>query len=128
MPKLLPRERHPVLLIFYSGGGGGRGGCPNNTKLFVEKYQGGGGHCSLWYTTLHMNALHLCRGAGVDVGLGHHCEAGVHRGRLVDVEDKVGILDEVDPKPQWEASTREEGEGEMEGERGRGEGRRRRGL
>ena len=46
-------------------------------------------------------------GAGVHEGLGDDGERGVHGGRLVDVEEEVGVLDEVDPEPQREA--KEEG-------------------
>lgn len=43
-------------------------------------------------------------GAGVHEGLGHHGQAGVRDAVFVDVEDKLRVLDHVNPEPQGEAA------------------------
>ena len=58
---------------------------------------------SCWWHVLAI--LKLCRWARINVCLRYHSEAGVHRGRLVDVENKVWILDDVHPEPKWNTAT-----------------------
>lgn len=46
-----------------------------------------------------LGVLDLTGGAAVDVGLSHNSETAVNAGRLVDVKDKLWVLDDVDPEP-----------------------------
>ena len=52
----------------------------------------------------------LALGAGIHEGLGYDRERGVHHFGHVDVEDEVGILEDVHPEPQrkaaWQKTTR----------------------
>lgn len=66
--------------------------------LGVEKFVGGG--------VLAQPVLR--RGTGVHEGLGHHREAGIRDAILMDVKHKLGVLDHVDPKAQWQTVWREE--------------------
>ena len=50
-----------------------------------------------------LRVLELSSGAGIDIGLGNDRKAGVYRSRLVDVKDKVRVLDQVDPETKREA-------------------------
>ena len=69
----------------------------------VDVEQPGGGRL--------LGVAQLGGGAAVDVGLSDDRQAGVHRGRLVDVEDKVGVLDQVHPEAEGEAGGEGEGRG-----------------
>ena len=58
-----------------------------------------------------LGVLDLTGGAAVNVGLGHNGETAVDAGRLVDVKDKLRVLDDVDPEPQGKTGgTGREGE------------------
>ena len=46
-------------------------------------------------------------GAGIHERLRNNRQARIYRGRLVDVEYKVGILDEIDPETERQATERE---------------------
>lgn len=48
----------------------------------------------------YLAQLQVRQGAGVDEGLGYHRETGVDVVCLVDVEDELGVLQDVDPKPE----------------------------
>lgn len=48
----------------------------------------------------YLAQLQVGQRAGVNEGLGDHRETGVDVVGLVDVKDKLGVLQDVDPKPQ----------------------------
>lgn len=48
----------------------------------------------------YLAQLQVRKGAGVNEGLSYHRETGVDVVCLVNVEDKLGVLQDVDPKPQ----------------------------
>lgn len=50
---------------------------------------------------MYLAQLQVGERAGVDEGLGDHRQTGVDVVCLVDVEDKLGVFQDVDPKPQW---------------------------
>lgn len=53
----------------------------------------------------------LTLGAGVHEGLGDDREWGVHHFRHMDIEDEVGIFQDVHPEAQWKAAQGETGGG-----------------
>ncbi len=55
-------------------------------------------------SSTHPAEFVLALGAGVHEGLGDDRERGVHHFRHVDVEDEVGILEDVHPEPQRKAA------------------------
>lgn len=48
----------------------------------------------------YLAQLQVREGAGVNEGLGYHRETGIDVVRLVNVKDELGVLQDVDPKPQ----------------------------
>lgn len=48
----------------------------------------------------YLAQLQVGQRAGINEGLGDHRETGVDVVGLVDVKDKLGVLQDVDPKPQ----------------------------
>lgn len=60
---------------------------------------------SAWAAALpwlrYLAQLQVGERAGVDEGLGDHGQTGIDVVGLVDVEHKLGVLQDVHPKPQW---------------------------
>lgn len=48
----------------------------------------------------YLAQLQVRQGAGINESLGYHRETGIDVVCLVNVEDELGVLQDVDPKPQ----------------------------
>lgn len=49
---------------------------------------------------MYLAQLQIRDGTGINEGLGYNRKTGIYVVSFVDVKDKLGVLQNVDPKPQ----------------------------